>query len=113
MAINPEEFDMMLNDYGIVISDRTRRLIKRNQKKIQNIDKQPIYDSALCHIIKSVLLFLVNIIYTVCGWLLWFIGMIIWLILYILKLALEIITICSLAYLICVYVKQIEQSLRQ
>ena len=120
MAIDSEEFEMLLNDYGIVVSERTRRLIRRNHmKKLGQLPvnseqiKKPEYESVLCNIIKSVLMFLVNIIYTVFTWLLWVISMIILLILYILKLSLEIMTICTLAYLICIYVKQIEQSLRQ
>jgi hypothetical protein len=57
MAFDPEQFEL-LNDYGIVISERTRRLIKRNNMKLELEQKEKEREKG-------------NIIYNICVLCVW------------------------------------------
>ena len=110
MAFNPEELDSMLNDYGIVVSERTRRLIHRNNKKLKVPERIAPCENVVWNTIKSFFLFWKGVIHIVCRCLLWIATLFIWLILYVLKLALEMYICALIIYVVFEYVKRIEQS---
>jgi hypothetical protein len=106
MTFNEEEFDMMLNDYGIVVSDRTRRLIHRNNmKREQARNNKIIYNTNVFNIIKQNLLWCVNIVKIVCTPIIWILAVFIWFVLYIIKKSLEIMMILIIIKIVSEYIK--------
>ena len=105
MAFNPEEIEQVFNDYGIVVSERTRRLIHRNHKKIQKVEV-PKERFILWSIIKKLFAFLKSIIYTFLNCILCVVACFIWIALGILQIMLEIYVAALICYVVAEFIKR-------
>ena len=111
MAFNPEEFEMMLDDYGIVVSERTRRLIHRNIKKREPVHQKEVLVKEntflLWAIIKCIALFLKSILYKLLSYIIYLIALLIWIVLGIIQIMLEIYVAAIICYVVVEFIKQI------
>jgi hypothetical protein len=113
------EFEIMLDNYGINVSERTRRLIRRNhvkqiQKQIQNkkdiqetSETSELSENQLWKTIKLFFLFCKNVICLVFKCLLWFLVLILWLSIWLLKIVFEIYIGIIIVYVVMEYSKRI------
>jgi len=87
------DFEQMLNDYDIHVSDRTRRLIRRNHYKsgIKNTDiKKVVGESATLYVVKMIWRFVRFILSIIIGFILGIGSIVIWVGLFVIKLAVEL-----------------------
>ena len=112
MAFDPEQFEL-LNDYGIVLSERTRRLIKRNNMKLEVEKKEKekekgnfIYNtfSYVLDIFKHSIITLIGVIFMMFGFILWIASLLIWMALVILAKVLELVAVCIIFYVVSEYI---------
>jgi len=110
MAFDPEQFEL-LNDYGIVISERTRRLIKRNNVKLELEKKEKekgniIYNTLLyvLDILKQTVIALIGVVFMIFGFILWIASLLIWMALVILVRVIEIVAVGIIFYIVSEYV---------
>ena len=112
MAFDPEQFEL-LNDYGIVLSERTRRLIKRNNMKLELEKKEKekekgnfIYNtlSYVLDILKQIIITLIGVIFMIFGCILWIASLLIWMAMVILAKVLELVVVCIIFYVVSEYV---------
>jgi len=109
MAFNTEEFDAMLNDYGIVISERTRRRIRRNMKN-NKPQEAPVNRFIVWRMLLCIVLFLKSIIYKFFTCILYLCAFLIWIALGIFQILLEIYIAAIIFYVVAEFIKQIGQS---
>lgn len=109
MAFNPEEFEMMLDDYGIVVSERTRRRIHRNIKK-RKVQDVPVNRFIVWRILTCIVLFLKSIIYKFFSCILYLSALFIWLVLSIFQIMLEVYMAAVICYVVAEFIKQIGPS---
>jgi len=114
MAFDPEQFEL-LNDYGIVISERTRRLIKRNNMKLELEQKEKerekgniIYNILMnvLDILKQSIITIVGVIFMIFGFIIWIASLLIWILLVILVRVIEMIAVGIIFYIISEYIKK-------
>ena len=112
MAFDPEQFEL-LNDYGIVLSDRTRRLIKRNnmkmelEKKEKERDKGNIIYNTLMNVLdifKQTLITCIGFIFMIFGFILWIVSILIWVAMVVLAKVLELIAVVIIFYIVSEYI---------
>ena len=110
MAFDPEQFEL-LNDYGIVLSDRTRRLIKRNNMKLELEKKEKekgniIYNTLtyVLDILKQTVITLIGVVFMIFGCILWLASLLIWMLMVILVKVLELVAACIIFYIVSEYV---------
>jgi hypothetical protein len=87
------DFEQMLNDYDIQVSDRTRRLIRRNRSKlgVKNSDiKKVMGESATLCVVKMIWRFVHFILSIIFGLILGIGTVVIWVGLFAVKLAFEL-----------------------
>ena len=114
MAFDPEEFDMLLNEYGVVMSERTRRLIHRNNMKKKEPDveseteEEEIFNT-VCYVLNLVgrfIRFVFGLLFALIGYTLWIAAMMIWMAMVVLARLLEVIAIGLIFYLVSEYMTQ-------
>ena len=105
MAFKAEEFDMMLNDYGIVVSERTRRLIHRNNMKNLALKKQQTSNTNVFNIIKQSILWCLSMLSFTFTCMMWFMALLCWIVLYIIKKTLEWVMVVVIIKIVSEYIK--------
>jgi hypothetical protein len=114
MAFDPEQFEL-LNDYGIVLSERTRRLINRNNMKLELEKKEKekkrekgniIYNTLMnvLDILKETIITIVGVIFMIFGSIIWIASLLIWMLMVILAKILELIVIAVIFYIVSEYI---------
>ena len=116
MAFDPDQFEL-LNDYGIVLSDRTRRLIKRNNMKLE-LEKEKekkengkgniIYNTLMyvLDIFKHSVIMLVGVIFMIFSCILWIASLLIWILMVIFAKVLELVAVCIIFHIVSEYLKK-------
>ena len=118
MAFDPEQFEL-LNDYGIILSERTRRLIKRNNMKLELEQKEKekkeerekgniIYNILMnvLNIFKESIMTLVGIIFMIFGFVVWIASLLIWMLMVILVRVIEMTAVGIIFYIVSEYIKK-------
>ena len=108
------EFEQMLNEYDIKVSDRTRRLIRRNSSKTvpnNSAITKVVSESVILNIVHSlwsVVRFILSIIFgTILG-----IGtIVVWICIFILKLAIEIWCVALIIHIMQIATQQYQLNL--
>jgi hypothetical protein len=118
MAFDPEQFEL-LNDYGIILSERTRRLIKRNNMKLELEQKEKekkkerekgniIYNILMnvLDIFKESIMTLVGVIFMIFGFVVWIASLLIWMLMVILVRVIEMTAVGIIFYIVSEYIKK-------